>query len=160
MQQLFAMFVNDSWFDMVLVLLQGHNQYFLYALLLAVSGPALYSRRKQRHVPGVPIVGVEDPGGIRQAGENFCTDARFILAEAHQKASRLFISMPWYSWLSKDQYKSQSPFYVPSPLGERLMIPTKYVEELKNAPVKDVDVGTTFLEVSVSQIVVSTRRCC
>ena len=56
-------------------------------------------------------------------------------------------------WLSKDQYKNQSPFYVPSPLGERLMIPTKYVEELKNAPVKDVDFVATFFEVSVPLIV-------
>ena len=95
MQQLFAMFVNESWFDMVLVLLQGYNQYFLYALLLAVSGPVLYPRSKQRHIPGVPIVGAEEPGGIRQAGENFCTDARSMLAEAHQKACRLSTSVPW-----------------------------------------------------------------
>ena len=153
MQQLFAMFVNDSWLAMVLVLLQGYNQYFLYALLLAVGGPALYPRSKQRRIPGVPIVGVEEPGGIRQAGENFCTDAKSILAEAHQKVCRRSTSISRYFWLSKDQYKSQSPFYVPSPLGERLMIPTKYVEELKNAPVKDVDFVATFFEVSFPQIV-------
>ena len=94
MQQLFAMFVNDGWFDIVLVLLQGYYQYFLYALLLAVGGPALYPRSKQRHIPGVPIVGNEEAGGIRQAGENFCTDARSILAEAHQKVCRLSTSMP------------------------------------------------------------------
>ena len=82
------MFVNDTWSDTVLVLLQGYYQYFLYALLLAVGAPALYPRSKQRHTPGVPIVGAEEPGGIRQAGENFCTDARSILAEAHQKACR------------------------------------------------------------------------
>ena len=96
MQQLFAMFVNDNWFDVVLVLLQGYNQYFLYALLLAVGAPALYPRSKQRHVQGVPIVGVEEPGGIGQAAENFCTDAKSILAEAHQKACRLSISVPRY----------------------------------------------------------------
>ena len=94
MQHFLAMFVNDSWFDRVLVLLQGYYQYFIYALLLAVGGPALYPRSKQRHVPGVPIVGVEEPGGIRQAGESFCTDARSILAEAHQKACRLSTSIP------------------------------------------------------------------
>ena len=149
MPQLFAMFVNDTWSDMVLVLLQGYNQYFLYALLLAVGAPALYPKSKQRHIPGVPIVGIEEHGGIRQAGENFCTDARSILAEAHQKVCRLSFSLPRYFWLSKDQYKSQSPFYIPSRLGERLMIPTKYVEELKNAPVKDVDFVATFFEVSV-----------
>ena len=96
MQQLFAMFVNDSWFDTVVVLLQGYYQYFLYALLLAVSGPALYPRSKQRHVPGIPIIGVEEHGGIRQAGENFCTDARSILAEGYEKVCRLSISVPRY----------------------------------------------------------------
>lgn len=50
-------------------------------------------------------------------------------------------------WLSKEQYKDQSPFYVPSRLGERLMIPTKYVEELKSAPVHEVDFVGTFFEV-------------
>ena len=96
MQQLFAMFVNDSGFDMVVVWLQGYYQYFFYALLLAVSGPALYPRSKKRHIPGIPIVGAEEPGGIRQAGENFRTDARSILAEAHQKACRLSTSIPQY----------------------------------------------------------------
>lgn len=158
MQQLFAMFVNYIWFDMVLVLLQGYYQYLLYALLLAVSAPALYPRSKERHIPGVPIVGVEEPGGIGQAGQNFCTDARSILAEAHQKVCRLSISMPRLFWLSKVQYKSQSPFYVPSRLGERLMIPAKYVEELKNAPVKDVDFVATFFEVSVPRIVCSKSK--
>lgn len=37
-------------------------------------------------------------------------------------------------------------FYIPSPLGERLMIPTKYLEELKSAPVDHVDFVATFIE--------------
>ena len=51
--------------------------------------------------------------------------------------------------LSKQQYKYECPFYVPSRVGERLMIPARYVEELKNAPVKEVDTVATFYEVSV-----------
>ncbi|KAF9761122.1 hypothetical protein IL306_003955 [Fusarium sp. DS 682] len=43
------------------------------------------------------------------------------------------------------QFKGR-PWYVPSPLGERLMIPSKYVEELKNAPVNEVDFVATFFE--------------
>ncbi|KAI0179442.1 putative cytochrome P450 [Hypoxylon sp. FL1284] len=43
------------------------------------------------------------------------------------------------------QYRG-GPFYVPSPLGERLMIPPKYVEELKSAPVEDCDFVGTFFE--------------
>ena len=38
------------------------------------------------------------------------------------------------------------------------MIPTKYVEELKNAPVKDVDFVATFFEVSVPQIAASSSK--
>ncbi|KAJ2997262.1 hypothetical protein NUW58_g694 [Xylaria curta] len=37
-------------------------------------------------------------------------------------------------------------FYVPSPLGERLMIPVRYLEELKTAPVDEVDFVGTFIE--------------
>lgn len=44
------------------------------------------------------------------------------------------------------------PFYIPSPIGERLMLPAKYVEELKSAPVEDVDFVGTFFEVSCGQI--------
>lgn len=40
-------------------------------------------------------------------------------------------------------------FYVPSPLGERLMIPVKYLEELKTAPIDEVDFVATFIEVSL-----------
>ncbi|KAL8829596.1 MAG: hypothetical protein Q9191_001923 [Dirinaria sp. TL-2023a] len=39
------------------------------------------------------------------------------------------------------------PFYVPTPFGERLMLPNKYVEELKNAPMEDVDFLGSFFEV-------------
>ena len=38
------------------------------------------------------------------------------------------------------------PFYVPSPSGERLMIPAKYVEELKTAPKDEVDFMGGFFE--------------
>ncbi|KAK3687927.1 putative cytochrome P450 [Podospora appendiculata] len=43
------------------------------------------------------------------------------------------------------QFKGR-PWYVPSPLGERLMLPGKYVEELKTAPVDEVDFVATFFE--------------
>jgi len=44
------------------------------------------------------------------------------------------------------QYKG-GMFYIPTPLGERLMIPNKYVEELKNAPADQADFPATFIEV-------------
>lgn len=39
-------------------------------------------------------------------------------------------------------------FYLPSNLGERLMLPTKYLNDLKNAPVDKVDFVATFFEVA------------
>lgn len=39
-------------------------------------------------------------------------------------------------------------FYVPSPSYDRLMIPTKYVEELKNAPDSKADFTGSFVEAS------------
>ena len=51
--------------------------------------------------------------------------------------------------LSKLKYKYQGPFSIPSRLGERLMIPAEYVEELKNAPVQEVDFVGILFEVSV-----------
>lgn len=45
-------------------------------------------------------------------------------------------------------------FYLPSNLGERLMLPTKYLDDLKNAPVDKVDFVGTFFEVGGTEIVV------
>lgn len=41
----------------------------------------------------------------------------------------------------------RGPFYVPSKLGERLMLPVKYLEDLKSAPTHEVDFVATFIEV-------------
>jgi hypothetical protein len=46
-----------------------------------------------------------------------------------------------------------SPFYVPTPLGERLIIPPKYVEELKGAPIEDVDFVGAFFEVENTGVI-------
>ncbi|KAI9168060.1 Ent-kaurene oxidase [Paramyrothecium foliicola] len=43
------------------------------------------------------------------------------------------------------QFKGR-PWYVPSPLGERLMLPSRYVEEIKTAPMDEVDFVATFFE--------------
>ena len=45
-------------------------------------------------------------------------------------------------------------FYLPSNLGERLILPTKYLDDLKNAPVDKVDFVATFFEVGGTEIVV------
>ena len=89
MNHLFAMTVNNHLADNVWTLLQGYYQYLFYALLFAIGGPVLYPRRKQRYVPGVPIVGIEEPGGIKQARANFYADAKTMLMEGYQQACRL-----------------------------------------------------------------------
>ena len=47
---------------------------------------------------------------------------------------------------SPEQFKDR-PFYVPSPLGERLILPPKYIDELKSAPKELVDFAGAFFNV-------------
>lgn len=89
---------------------------------------ALKSRKPKYAAAPVVCVG---EAGLAAAREGFRTDARNMLREGYEK------------------HKGR-PFYVPSPLGERLMIPREYVEELKTAPVQDVDFVGTFYEVRSS----------
>lgn len=52
-------------------------------------------------------------------------------------------------------------FYVPSHLGERLMLPTKYLEDLKTSPVDKVDFVATFFEVrDATSVHVYMLTCC
>ena len=44
------------------------------------------------------------------------------------------------------QYKG-GLFYIPAAMGERLMDPPKYVEELKNVVAERADLPATFVEV-------------
>ncbi|KAI0195875.1 cytochrome P450 [Astrocystis sublimbata] len=64
---------------------------------------------------------------LRTARLRFRTDAVTMLQQGYQT----FKGRPWY---------------VPSPLGERLMLPSRYIEELKTAPVDEVDFVATFFE--------------
>lgn len=43
------------------------------------------------------------------------------------------------------QFKDQ-PFYVPTPLGERLQIPVRYVDELRAGSIEELDFPGTFFE--------------
>lgn len=98
--------------------------YYIAFLVLALS--YIWKPKKQKYAAApIACVGNDDLGAAR---ERFRTDARGMLREGY------------------DKYKGR-PFYVPSPLGERLMIPGKYVEELKTAPVNEVDFVATFYEV-------------
>ncbi|KAM7212308.1 Cytochrome P450 [Rhypophila decipiens] len=102
------------------------------SILLGSAFTAWSAIPKRQTYADAPIACVDDPkhpskGVLQKARERFRTDAIGMLQEGYRK------------------YKGQ-PWYVPSPLGERLMIPSKYVEELKNAPVDEVDFVATFFE--------------
>ncbi|KAL8948613.1 MAG: hypothetical protein Q9222_005208 [Ikaeria aurantiellina] len=95
-------------------------------LLVSSSAIQSYSKR-QRLAPGIPIVGVDKNGSVKAARQRFIPDARGLLREGYEMAKG-------------------GLFYVPSPLGERLMLHPKYIEELKSAPIDKVDFVATFQE--------------
>lgn len=81
----------------------------------------------QRLVPGIPVVG---GGGKHERARNrkaFIHGSRDILIEGYRQARGDF-------------------YYVPSPLGERLMVPSWVLNELKTSPVDKVDFVGTFIE--------------
>ncbi|KAG8162657.1 hypothetical protein KVR01_007135 [Diaporthe batatas] len=81
----------------------------------------------QKLAPGIMVVGGGEKQTIRANRERFREGAKEMLEEGYRKSDGGF-------------------YYVPSPLGERLMIPVKYLEELKTAPVEEVDFVATFIE--------------
>lgn len=111
-------------------LFDGSFALFVSTIAVILIVTALYlgtGKRRQEYIPGVPIVGVEGNTSLADAREMFRKNAKEMLLDGYAK------------------YKGE-PFYVPSPLGERLMIPPKYVEELKSAAVEDCDFVGTFFE--------------
>ncbi|KAK2616584.1 hypothetical protein QQS21_000407 [Conoideocrella luteorostrata] len=82
---------------------------------------------KQRYVPGVPIIGGSDKASIKKNRIRFIHDGMNMLKEGYEKTKG-------------------GKFYVPSKLGERLMLPVRYLDELKSAPIHEVDFVATFIE--------------
>ncbi|KAL9051535.1 MAG: hypothetical protein Q9162_005964 [Coniocarpon cinnabarinum] len=81
---------------------------------------------RQKYAAGVSIFLLNNKSRVR-AREEFRSNAKVILAHGYEK------------------YRDR-PFYVPTPLGERLMIPPQYVDELRSAWIDDVDFLGTFKE--------------
>ncbi|KAI0195397.1 putative cytochrome P450 [Xylaria flabelliformis] len=105
-------------------------------IFLAITMPSIFMLmrmlpKKQRYAAApIACININEPNSaksLKEARERFRTDAIGMLQEGYR------------------QYKGK-PWYVPSPLGERLMLPKKYVEEIKAAPVEDVDFVATFYE--------------
>ncbi|KAK7178809.1 cytochrome P450 [Paraphaeosphaeria sporulosa] len=100
--------------------------YSCITLITLLSIITYGTRKRQRYGPA-PIAGLKQGESIKAARQRFRTDAQQMLLDGYAQ-------------------NKNKPFYVPSPLGERLMIPPKYVEELKTAPVDEVDFVATFFE--------------
>ncbi|KAI0973708.1 cytochrome P450 monooxygenase [Xylaria arbuscula] len=81
----------------------------------------------QRLVKGIPIVGGSETLIRHRNRQEFFEDSKARLLEGYRQAKG-------------------GPFYIPTPLGERLMIPPEMTEELKAAPVDKVDFIAHFLE--------------
>lgn len=125
-------------------------------LFLALLGLTILclatSRRRRSHprlIPGVHIVGIENGGSLQEARKRFVSEADQMLEEGY-KAVRVGTTVPLPSRLTKVHRETKGDlFYVPSTMGERLMIPTKYLSELKNAADSDVDFTASFVEVNM-----------
>ncbi|EAA63242.1 hypothetical protein AN3274.2 [Aspergillus nidulans FGSC A4] len=85
-------------------------------------------RRRNRLIPGVYVAGLKSGKvPLSQARQAFIHGCADLMLEGYQKTQG-------------------GLFYVPSPAGERLMIPTKYLDELKNAANEEVDFTASFSE--------------
>ncbi|XXH01261.1 hypothetical protein Hte_007615 [Hypoxylon texense] len=101
----------------------------LLFVALAVILLKYFSKPKQRLVPGIPVIGGASKKDRIRNRERFRHDSKAMLAEGYFRSN-----------------VNGGFFYVPSPLGERLMLPVRYLEDLKTAPVDKVDFVGTFIE--------------
>ncbi|MCJ1263410.1 hypothetical protein MMC22_003280 [Lobaria immixta] len=97
----------------------------VFLVLALIVGRYMVTRRVR--YAKAPIAGLRQGEGVVAARERFRTEAQQMFIEGYTK------------------YKG-TPFYIPTPGGEMLMIPPKYVEELKTAPIDEIDFVATFFE--------------
>lgn len=110
--------------------LDTHRISTLVLLASIVLAIWLYSSSpKQRLVPGIPVIGGSSKNDRVRSRERFRHESKAMLTEGYFRNN-----------------VNGGFFYVPSPLGERLMLPVRYLEELKTAPVDKVDFVGTFIE--------------
>ena len=128
-----SVLLGPRWFDRCIggAFLLNKNAICIVLLLttltLIIWRP--FSSTRQRLVPGIPIVGDSNSKDRMHSRERFRHDSKAMLAEGYFRNN-----------------VNGGFFYVPSPLGERLMLPVRYLEDLKTAPVDKVDFVGTFIE--------------
>ncbi|KAK9426645.1 putative Cytochrome P450 [Seiridium unicorne] len=92
-------------------------------LVVSLAGAAwkLTGKPTQRLVPGVYIVGGDSKNEIKKTREQFRYGSKDLIFQGYEKTG------------------GTEPYYVPSELGIRMVIPTRFMEELKSAPMDKVD---------------------
>ena len=123
----------------------GLHLSIVLALVSTVAFIFWLQPKRQYLAPHIPVVGLNEKNDIGQARERFRHDSKRMLLEGYAKVQDIH-SNELNDNLTELQHKDE-PFYVPTKRGERLMIPPKYVEELKNAPATTADFPATFVEV-------------
>lgn len=102
---------------------------------------------RQRILRGIPIVGGDDAASVKESRIRFVHDGMNMLLEGYKKVRELWTGYHMIQSQLTGLQTSGGMYYVPSKLGERLMLPTKYLEDLKSAPTHEVDFVATFIEV-------------
>ncbi len=111
-----------------------------FCLVLSCFLWALSTRKsKPRLIPGVYVVGGSKRSEIKTTARRFRNESKTLIHDGYSHT------------------EGKEPFYVPSNLGSRLIIPTRYMEELKSAPIDKVDFIGTVHE-STYQLVIFFYR--
>lgn len=116
--------LGDLW-----ALFHRHGLGILVLLVGFIFTQKYHSSTKHRLVPGIPVIGGDTKKDRMRNRERFRHDSKAMLTEGYFGNN-----------------VNGGFFYVPSPLGERLMLPVRYLEELKTAPIEKVDFVGTFIE--------------
>ncbi|ATY60306.1 cytochrome P450 [Cordyceps militaris] len=96
-------------------------------IIIAIGLYCAFRPVRQQLIAGIPIVGGSNKEAIKKSRIRFLNDGMQMLLEGYRMTNG-------------------GLYYVPSKLGERLMLPVKYLEELKSAPIDEVDFVATFIE--------------
>ena len=113
-------------------------------IYLALSVILIYSCRhialsKRQRYAGAPMAGIRPGESLENARKRYRTEARSMLLEGYSK------------------YKGR-PFYVPTLEGDKLMIPSQFVDELKNLPDEVTDAAEPVFQAFESRYTLLASR--
>ena len=120
--------------------LYSFSLYLFWPFFPSQSGKEYCQKCLSRLPMGLP--------SLMRFDQSSAMDPKLSFSRATKRSQTSEIERLWADHL---KFKGQ-PFYVLTPMGDRLMIPPKYVEELKNEPNERADFPATFVEVGPSLI--------